>query len=268
MSNRTCIICQTELTGRQQNACSAICANKVYSNRRRESGRLKNANLTAESVQRKLDAQRRWRKANKKIVACPTCGKETVKQAGSDRTACSVTCGLYGSRGIKLSNCKELVYVAPVPKSQEPPVTVIRGSWFTSGFCAVCGKSFTSRHTDKTCGTKCQRKLHRTGARSHRFPITPSKRFAIYKRDNYTCQLCGVPVPMTSEYDPQQWNPLWPSLDHITPRSLQDNPDHSAENLRLAHVLCNSHRNNDTNWRPTYEFIKHIEAIYLEKFAA
>ena len=267
MSKLTCTICQTELTVKQQNACSAVCANKIYTNRRRESGKLKNANRTVEEIQRKLEAQRRWRKANKKVVACPVCGIETLKQAGSDKSACSLEHGQLMAKGVVLSRNKELAVITKPERNLQPPLNIVQGSWFTSGFCAVCGKSFTSRHTDKTCGTKCQRKLHRTG-RSYRLPITPSKRFAIYKRDNYTCQLCGVPVPMTSEYDQQQWNPLWPSLDHITPRSLQDNPDHSAENLRLAHVLCNSHRNNDMNWRPTNEFIKHIETIYLEKFAA
>lgn len=257
MSNRTCIICQTELTGRQQNACSAICANKVYSNRRRESGRLKNANLTAESVQRKLDAQRRWRKANKKIVACPVCGIETVKQAGSDKSACSLEHGQLMAKGITLSQSKELVHIARKQRQTQPPVTIIKGSWFTSGNCAVCGKNFISKYSDKACSSQCTRKLRVSGNR--RIRISRAKRFSIYLRDGYQCQLCNLPVPKDNDFTSPNWRTLQASLDHIVPQSLSMNPDHSEANLRLAHLICNSYRNNNITWVADEQ---HKEFIY------
>jgi 5-methylcytosine-specific restriction endonuclease McrA len=69
--------------------------------------------------------------------------------------------------------------------------------------------------------------------------ISRERRLAIYERDDWTCQLCGDPVDMDA--DPQR-DDLAPSLDHIVPRSLQAIPDHSDQNLRLAHRGCNARR--------------------------
>lgn len=64
-------------------------------------------------------------------------------------------------------------------------------------------------------------------------------RLAIYERDGWVCQLCGLPVDR--EADPERSNDA-PSLDHIEPRSHTLFPDHRPENLRTAHRGCNSKR--------------------------
>lgn len=68
-------------------------------------------------------------------------------------------------------------------------------------------------------------------------PISRTDRLAIYDRDGWTCQLC---------FEPVYWNALefkdQPSLDHIIPQSATAEPDHSPNNLRLAHVGCNARR--------------------------
>lgn len=255
MSNRTCIICQTELTGRQQNACSAKCANKVYSNRRRESGRLKNANLTAESVQRKLDAQRRWRKANKKIVACPVCGIETVKQAGSDKSACSLEHGQLMAKGITFSQSQELIRPLQ-PKHWHGHI--IRGAYMTAGNCRVCNKSFVSKYQDVTCSDECFKARRRITGKQW---MEQEQRKAIYARDNWTCGICKLPVPEDT-WEPNTYQPLFPSLDHIIP--VSKGGDNSATNLRLAHTHCNSLRGADTNWAVTDDYRSGIAIMLTE----
>lgn len=68
--------------------------------------------------------------------------------------------------------------------------------------------------------------------------IRPSDRQAIYERDRWTCQLCGDPVDATLP----PLHRFAATLDHIVPRSAAPEPDHSPENLRLAHRSCNSRR--------------------------
>lgn len=71
--------------------------------------------------------------------------------------------------------------------------------------------------------------------------LNPAVRLSIYERDEWSCQLCGDPVDRELM---GQGTKYAPSLDHIIPQSAQDEPDHSPENLRLAHVGCNARRGN------------------------
>lgn len=56
----------------------------------------------------------------------------------------------------------------------------------------------------------------------------------IYKRDNWTCHLCGIKVDRHQQV-PQ---PLAPTLDHIVP--LARGGSHTYDNLAVAHFQCNS----------------------------
>lgn len=58
-------------------------------------------------------------------------------------------------------------------------------------------------------------------------------REAIYKRDNFTCQICGVLVNMTILYP----HPQSPVLDHILP--LSRGGTHEPRNVQLTHNTCN-----------------------------
>ncbi|MBT8163052.1 MULTISPECIES: HNH endonuclease [Arthrobacter] len=68
--------------------------------------------------------------------------------------------------------------------------------------------------------------------------INDRDRQAIYQRDAWTCQICRHPIDRDAKAT-SQWAP---SLDHIEPRSTSLEPDHSAENLRTAHMWCNAVR--------------------------
>mgnify|MGYP001564125414 CR=1 FL=1 len=114
--------------------------------------------------------------------------------------------------------------------------------------CAVCASdvlAYPGRTVRaKCCSAEC-RDTYVAGLPkrvSKSFYVSKSNRAAIYQRDGWTCQLCFEPVQ--SDLDPlDNWAP---SLDHIICQSWTETPDHSPENLRLAHRWCNSVRGNET----------------------
>lgn len=59
-------------------------------------------------------------------------------------------------------------------------------------------------------------------------------RLAVFERDGWICQLCGDPV------DPELRHPavMSATIDHVVPLSWGG--DHSMENCQLAHLSCNS----------------------------
>jgi hypothetical protein len=80
-------------------------------------------------------------------------------------------------------------------------------------------------------------------------PIPPTVRAAVYVRDDWTCQLCGLRIPPTlPEHLSGQRAPATSdgtdlTLDHRVPFSL-GGPD-TVENLRAACRPCNSARGID-----------------------
>lgn len=242
-----CQICGRELKTWGK-VCSRVngkrskCRIKLDGIKRRESGRLRKANMTPEKYAR-LQAQKKADRARARQDGrayiewdCVTCGERFKSKRYSDAGYwCSQRCQVsYWSKGIQASRSKELALRAKVRPKQV--VNVITGGWFMAGSCCVCNKKFVSKYLDKTCSPRCQRKNNRRGQDW----ITPRQRQAIYKRDRWVCWLCNKSVDRDAEYSHDNYNPLYPSLDHVIPRSQggTDEPD----NLRLAHVECNSLR--------------------------
>jgi 5-methylcytosine-specific restriction endonuclease McrA len=92
------------------------------------------------------------------------------------------------------------------------------------------------------CSDRCGKNASR--ARTGRFTIPPQVRSAIYERDAWTCQLCRSPVD--PDLPPSD---VWAAtLDHIECQSWALVPDHSPENLRLAHRWCNSVRGDESHY--------------------
>lgn len=60
----------------------------------------------------------------------------------------------------------------------------------------------------------------------------------IAERDRWHCHICGLPVDSALPWP----DPMSPSLDHVVPLSLGG--AHAPENVRLAHVRCNTARGN------------------------
>lgn len=75
-----------------------------------------------------------------------------------------------------------------------------------------------------------------------RYWIDPLTRNAIYKRDGWTCHLCHHTVPHDLDWVNDKWQPNYPTLDHIVPRSHGGTDE--TTNLKLAHMECNVRRGN------------------------
>ena len=110
---------------------------------------------------------------------------------------------------------------------------------WVAGECAQClGPFVRGGQSSPYCSKRCNRRARPT---KRQWRISTRNRLAIYDRDGWICQLCTEPV----DRDLMATDPLndWaPSLDHIEPQSWALIPDHSPENLRLAHRWCNSVR--------------------------
>lgn len=243
---RLCVICGVDISHKFAKAkvCGRECQIKRDSKRRRESGSLRKANMSPEKyakVKAARDRDQAKRKAlgkNRTTWTCVVCDKTfTAKRYESSGYWCSPTCQFrYWKAGVEPAKTTELVHKArPIPKA---PTIIIRGAWWTAGNCAVCGELFVSQYLEKTCTPECQRKLNRNSNW-----VSPRIRYRIYERDAWTCHLCDKPVPSNLEWDNETWQPDYPSLDHVIPRS-QGGQD-TEDNLRLAHFECNWIRGTD-----------------------
>ena len=117
--------------------------------------------------------------------------------------------------------------------------------------CEYCGRKYlTAIKTSKTCSDLCRRKrANRIKENKKEFKginiVDKSitlKKLAV--RDDNTCYLCGELV---------DWNDCkvidgnfvvgrkYPSIEHIIPRSKGGN--HTWDNVKLAHMICNSVKN-------------------------
>lgn len=232
-----CQNCGTALSGNQTTACSKPCRIKLDGIKRRESGRLRKANMHPASYEKKQIANRDWQSklADRQCIIC----KETqqVRISHSRTRPICIKCAVW-AKGYTPSPSKDLLFSPPKKQhpSTTPPTVVIKGGWWTAGNCIICEQSFVSPYTAKTCSDKCQRKHKRDTNRW----IAMSRRQAIYERDEWICQICLEPVDRTLVYHAGVYEPGLASLDHILPRSLGGSDDDS--NLRLAHWLCNSLR--------------------------
>lgn len=166
---------------------------------------------------------------------CQRCG---VEYFGLGDKYCSIRC----TGPVRGGRSTDLVHVGPAPEVVAPPtpVTVVTlPKWWgviTSGPCGWCGETFTAMSgAARYCSRRCQRQATEF-RRGERFVVEPRFRYAIYQRDDWTCQLCFEAV----DRDADPWSDWYPSLDHIVPQSHGGSDE--WDNLRLAHRWCNAIR--------------------------
>ena len=177
---------------------------------------------------------------------CEQCGSGF--QAEAEQQFCSRACFGASKRRVRST---ELVHVGPAPEPVAPPtpVTVVRPrkGWgvLISGPCDWCGEVFIGLGaTAKHCSRRCSRAREKF-RRGDRFLVEPRLRYAIYQRDDWTCQLCFEAV----DRDADPWSDWFPSLDHIVPQSRGGSDE--WDNLRLTHRWCNAIRG-DGRWHSDF----------------
>lgn len=111
--------------------------------------------------------------------------------------------------------------------------------------CPVCGK-ITTR--PKYCSDQCRNKVLWKN-KDHRRRLKIQAAFVdddisleeVFRRDKGICHICG----MACDWNDHAWKGnvfitgrLYPTIDHVVP--LARGGEHSWENVRLAHLCCNS----------------------------
>lgn len=111
-----------------------------------------------------------------------------------------------------------------------------RKRWY-AGQCKRCGAWFVDDQPaaawcSNRCGRKAGRAIRRAVERGAFVEhVSPE---AIFKRDKWTCKLCGKRVARTKVVP----HPKAPVLDHIVP--LAKGGKHERSNVQCAHFMCNS----------------------------
>lgn len=112
------------------------------------------------------------------------------------------------------------------------------GLVWVQGPCIVCSSQFLSKGVaSRYCSPEC-----RAVNRRRSFGLSWLDRMDLFARDEWLCQLCFRPVDYTAD----MLSNMYPSLDHIIPRSKGGSDDPS--NLQLAHRICNSIRRDRPVW--------------------
>jgi len=192
-----------------------------------------------------------WYRENaKQSRQCDWCG-ETFTTARTDTRFCGMSCGGKYANSLSMESEGWQQHLASIAKSTALVRRTLPRSWFgsiisggawVSGPCLYCHSPFTAKGGGRYCSDRCRQRAKETRRYQLRgkFAVTDSERYAIYKRDHNTCQLCMNPVDTMLDYT----HPMSATLDHIIPQSWQLIPDHSERNLRMAHRVCNSRRGN------------------------
>lgn len=177
---------------------------------------------------------------------CPTCG--VTRTSTSRKSSTCYPCAM-NARFPRARPKRELVHIPrssvcwlhdqhPVMRRAAQP----KPRLFVAGACAWCGTAFAVLYQKQArfCSDRCVKANN--NAKRGRFRVSPVVRLAIYERDEWICQLCFDPVDRS--LPPSD---MWAaSLDHIECQSWTLVPDHSPENLRLAHRWCNSVRGDES----------------------
>jgi 5-methylcytosine-specific restriction endonuclease McrA len=189
-------------------------------------------------------------------VPCTNCGSlvtKTATAARKYRPFCDYACRDAYRRDVQPNSgdaprCKVpadhavALLIAEQRASRSEPRPVAR---FTACVCP-CGTAFLidreafMSHA-RYCSATCARRAHRRDRRAREGMRIHWTRVA--KRDGMACHLCG------DDCDPDDYTRdgttflagiTYPSVDHVIPLSLGG--PHDLDNVRLAHMLCNSLR--------------------------
>ncbi|TFD58024.1 HNH endonuclease [Cryobacterium sp. Hh7] len=209
MTKSTCTVCAVEFTStNKKKYCTPLCASRAYNAARKADGRL--ATLRAQLK----DERATWQAANAHKYRgkywdareCEACGISYRVRSSEPTRACSLWCGTFLTYGA-WPQCK-----LNIATCLECECHWVDRTGY-SRYCEACGRSGV-----------------------HHFKIDQGLRQRLYALDKWTCWLCGEGVDMEADTN----SDYAPSLDHVTP--LSRGGRHNKANLRTAHRICNSLR--------------------------
>ena len=182
-----------------------------------------------------------------RMTACAVCGTEVLKRdPASPIPAMHRRCRdsaegwriAQRAKGIPTRRMAEFRRKMEKAASGRPSTNRV----FIQGPCEWCAEPFCAP-MGKWCSSACRTKSKLSTRKPTAFNPKPQLRRDIYERDKWICGICTQPIDPNLAW-PHKWSA---SLDHIVPQSHMLIPDHSARNLRAAHLYCNSMRGNGSN---------------------
>lgn len=196
----------------------------------------------------------------KVTMTCDGCGVVVMKEASRrNRYAniyCNATCAnAHRFQSVRASKVQVVVYTRRVKMyqrrivAQKPTKRV-----FKSGQCEVCSAWFVCLYGSGTCSAQCQQRKYRDNhlelkqrrrARQRKAFVAPVYRARIFSRDNYTCQLCLLPLDMQAQSPDNHA----PTIDHVIP--LARGGTHQPGNVQAAHFICNAIKGDRADIEPT-----------------
>lgn len=219
---RTCEVCGTtwHATTRTARYCSTACTNKL--------ARYESTCDGCGSTWLATQAKARWCSA-----PCLALWREKVERERRLVTWLPVLPGRpHGPAWIRL------------PDRHPARRRIPKARMFVQGNCIRCDTAFCVQATGAAfyCSTKCLRadgKAKRRALQRNAY-VAHVYRARIFKRDNWTCQLCNT----ETDRDQVAPHPKAPVIDHIVP--LAKGGTHEPANVQCAHFMCNSIKSDRT----------------------
>lgn len=167
--------------------------------------------------------------------ACAVRSRWLNLQSRAKCSSCGAATGYKASSAPESPLCR-LCRSAAASLTGDPEHGNKRGYQILGCRCDACRE--WKRVSDRRYMDGYRARIGHGRARSGR--VDAPTRLRVYARDKGVCRLCGQPVDLSLPYR----HPLAATVDHIECQSWALIPDHSADNLRLAHRSCNSRRGN------------------------
>jgi hypothetical protein len=181
---------------------------------------------------------------------CIVCGKlDRVHSRTLDFDTCSSCRSDYRLQkllGVKIANIAAAKRSKALKKIQKSAEGSRGNTRIAAGPCATCGSNFLAKEFNKTpkfCSRECGKRYARSARRGH--GSYPSW-FDLCSDEVPDCWICLTPV------DPSDFvlegpvftaGNFYPSVDHVVP--LSRGGSNGMENLRVAHMICNSVKGNE-----------------------
>lgn len=180
------------------------------------------------------------------IFTCRHCcalflkNRKSRNRAGRGETFCSLECS-YKHRSLlaKAAALARPLRIVSIVREHD------RRDRAPERVCRQCGAKYKSLARKVFCSPRCRYKfdkrvtdlVRRHKKRSQtpdKLCIEPFGDWEIFRRDNYTCKVCGERVRL----DVPILHNLAPSVDHIIP--IAKGGSHTRDNVQTAHRFCNS----------------------------
>ena len=235
---------------------------KTFFNRYNISNGLNFSKGTVEIVPRvheKTDGRCRYVSGYKSVdkpikIACNICNTETTIGAQFLRRNKEVQCSYCNS--IESNRRKELKAKLLHKKKIEKYIQThkVKLKIFKNK-CSYCGKETVDNKITKYCSKQCVRRINdlkKSDARRERIELNGSKENItlprLFKRDKGVCHICKGKCDY-NDYEIKgnvfYAKDNYPSRDHVIP--LSKGGTHTWDNVKLAHMRCNTVKNNNTS---------------------